>query len=428
MTNQPARTKVREASISLHISRLLVGLVFAATGAAFIWETYALFAEFGMEAAMPIMALDSQNFLFFPLFGLVALMAFWRITSLVVDDAWHSGILGLVALIVAVAAIVAGGVSFANSMKSETVRSIWEVAPDSLVGDAADRGVPSGCTPPNCERAPVFDALQALRIEAQRPEGLGPYVLSCADRDQSIFAPQTPETEAFCFATGNVMTEAACCMAKEKFRDDVAALSNANESDLTRVHEIVMPIKATFFIALLVTGVLLMLRASSIHSRYPERARIAESTIVVGAIAMLIWPIMNLAFARNITLLFGGGSAYRAVGPLITFGFIAWALTIVGYYVRRHRPRLDNAARIAGGLAAVVGVLNYETVLDVTTQYAGAGASLVSLTALGIVTGFLAVQVTSAWAGNSNSSASDQSAAQGGDDDGDLDDLLDVFE
>ena len=67
-------------------TRIGVTLVFALIYTAFLAETGMLVEEFGPSGlAQRLAALESQNFIFFPIAGLLALVAFWRPAVLLVD-------------------------------------------------------------------------------------------------------------------------------------------------------------------------------------------------------------------------------------------------------------------------------------------------------------------------------------------------------
>ncbi len=99
-----------------HIAtRIAVTFVFALLYLAFLLETGTLVQEFGSSGlALRLASLDSQNFIFFPVAGLLALVAFWRPAVLLVDAMWR-GQLKFGRMVLVVSLLVAGGGAWAIS-------------------------------------------------------------------------------------------------------------------------------------------------------------------------------------------------------------------------------------------------------------------------------------------------------------------------
>ncbi|MEZ5947527.1 MAG: hypothetical protein R3C04_11885, partial [Hyphomonas sp.] len=160
-------------------SRIGVTLAFALLYAAFLAETGVLVQEFGPSGlALRLAALDSQNFIFFPVAGLLALVAFWKPAVLLVDamvrGRLKSGRPVLAASLVGCAAMAW---AIAGAFQSSDARSFYEIRPDALVADA---GSPANTGKPH--RAPITEILSRMKILSGIDKGLGEYQAQC-DRE-----------------------------------------------------------------------------------------------------------------------------------------------------------------------------------------------------------------------------------------------------
>jgi hypothetical protein len=169
-------------------SRVAVNLVFFLLALSFLVETGVMIWEFRGVLAAPMAAFDGHLFLFFPTFGIVVLMAFRRAAIVLVDAHWRhikGGKLFLLGVVLVISAI-AGYLAF--TFQSAQTRQWWEVSEPTLL---ADQGEPAGCTPPDCDRAPVIKAYSSVRLVAQRSEsGLTDFYEDCEDENLTVFRPQ----------------------------------------------------------------------------------------------------------------------------------------------------------------------------------------------------------------------------------------------
>lgn len=368
-------------------SRLVVSLAFVLLGASFIAETAVMVWEYREPLALPMAAFDSHLFLFFPVFGIIALFAFWRAAVVLVDAYWRYVPWGKLVLFVGV--LIGAGVSaYMTYLFSEGGnRQWWEIEKPALLADA---GEPAGCAPPNCDRAPIVAAYSAVRLQARSETGLTGLAESCADESRSVFRPVEDKVN-FCFATGAPETVTACCTAKEGFKEAVGALQVDHPSFTYRVHHWLLPFKVFFLLMLLMIGVMLARRRLVLESHYPRMMKHVERTMPIGALSMMLWPLMNQAFTQSYDLLYGAGDAgaFRVSAPLYTLAFGGWAMILMFYYFRRYPKETEGAAKVIGALVAGLSVLNFDTILAWVNRFMGAGANIVSIAVMAVIAAFL---------------------------------------
>jgi hypothetical protein len=359
-------------------SRVAVTFVFSVLALSFVLETAVMVWEYRSPFAMPMAAFDGHLFLFFPTFGIVALMAFRRAAILLVDAYWRfikGGKLILLAMLLVMAAISA---LLTISFQRSPNRQWWEVAKPVLL---ADTGEPAGCTPPGCTRAPVVEAYNAVRLLARTPHGLTGFYEACENQKLSPFVPQLQQDEdKFCFVTGKVEAIGDCCKAKARFKQSISDMHAKAPSLTYYAHAAMLPLKAFFLLMLLALGGSLAWRRVELETHYPLAMKQVERTIPIGAASMMIWPLMNQAYELNFDLLYGSGQpgAFRMMAPIYTIVFAAWVAVLLFYYFRRYEDSTVGAAKVIGALLAGLSVFNFDTIMAAVTRYIGAGANLVS--------------------------------------------------
>src|SRR5215470_13371232 len=142
-------------------ARMFVGLVFVVLGASFLASTGILINEFRDADWRSMLVVHSHLFLFFPMFGILALAAFYRPAVVFTDLYWthlrHGKLRYGIGLLVVV--VLAAGVGQ------------W----------LNDKGEPAGCggQRTTCRRAPMLDTLTTLADAAQRRVGLTKFARNC---------------------------------------------------------------------------------------------------------------------------------------------------------------------------------------------------------------------------------------------------------
>ena len=146
-------------------TRVAVTIVFALLYLAFLTETGVLVQEFGASGlALRLASLDSQNFIFFPVAGLLALVAFWQPAVLLVDAMWRGQLkFGRIVLGGSLVVALIGAWLISGAFESSEARSVFEISPKAL---AADDGAPATADAPPL--APVTSARFGSHLMGRR--------------------------------------------------------------------------------------------------------------------------------------------------------------------------------------------------------------------------------------------------------------------
>ncbi|MEQ9315518.1 MAG: hypothetical protein RLN72_06675, partial [Henriciella sp.] len=234
-------------------SRIAVTVFFALLYLGFAVETGVLLYEFAPEhLAIPMATMFAHNFLFFPVAGLLALIAFWRPAVMLVD-ALGTGKLrhGWITLGLVIAAIGALAYILSSAFAASNTRSLFEISPQAIAADESRESDDDAL-----RRASVREVLLQLHIMADIDGGLQQFQSRC-EEDWLRFGV-TADQEKQCFPTGTKTSIAACCTARTDFRDHVNTLQADSPSLLAGVHRAVLPLKMVFLLTLLFIGILLV--------------------------------------------------------------------------------------------------------------------------------------------------------------------------
>jgi tRNA A37 threonylcarbamoyltransferase TsaD len=165
----------------------------------------------------------SHLFFFYPVFGILALAAFYLPAVIFTDLYWRHLPYGK--LRYALGTIVVAGLSlFLAKLLDTEPRALWEISPSAL---AADRGEPQGCAASSgaCRRVPIVSPLADLRREGQSRLGLSKFARSCLV-DRMLEFPDEMDKERYCFPAGAKLKGAACCEAQRLFRNEITRLQS----------------------------------------------------------------------------------------------------------------------------------------------------------------------------------------------------------
>jgi hypothetical protein len=387
-----------------------VATVFSLLGATYLVTTLTLYLEFSKLPAEPagwftIAAANSHVFLFFPTFGLLALSAFLVPAAVFVDLYWRHVRFGRVRFILGSFVVAIASIMLARTLVVSDLPATWWLRPETLQND---KGRPQGCDPlmmePSlmeakgrtaaqpadkvCQRMPVLEALAGLRRVTQTRTGLSPFVRNCSS-DPYVEIPTDIQVQRYCFAAGQNMTAGECCRAQAQFRADLTELyRNEGRHSLTGfVHAVTLPFKVFFLLVVLIIGVMLALWRRTVDSLYARYARRIERGIIIGAIAMLLWPIANHAFLQSSSALYGrvGQGNYGDMSAAFSLAFGAWALLIVLFFFRQHERDVEAAGKIAGAMVSVVAVIKYNEIIDYGVRFVGAGSNPWEIGVLGLI-------------------------------------------
>jgi hypothetical protein len=399
-------------------AHIFVATVYAILGLSFLVTTAMLAWEFWDTEWFALATLHSHLFLFFPIFGTAALVAFYLPSVVFVDMYWRHTTLGRLRFIVGTAVVVLLALGVAQGLLSkpgswigslwyperlEHQGFIWEVHPSILTND--DRGDPPGCSglpDQPCKRMAVLEALRSLRSVSQQPHLLArpisrltrqcvhdPLIEHRNDRERARLCLASSAYSKTLAERGTLLLtlDQPCCEAQRSLVHQINVLQQGNRSTTSRVHEVLLPLKTFFLLVLLVISVLLALRYKSVVMYYPALILKIELSVLSGVVVTLPFPFMGQAYEQASEILFGPptGTDYRNAAPYFSVAFGVWALLILLFFYRRRDKQAELLGRMAGGAVAGVTALNYQRIVSVFVRYAGAGADYWSVMAMMLI-------------------------------------------
>ncbi len=363
----------------------IVAVIFIVLGLSFIATTAVLYLEFQDAGWFTFAAFYSHLFIFFPTFGILALCAFYMPACALLDLYWHHVRHGPARFAFATFLLIAVSMGV-SSMLVTGVPAVWWLKPETL---NADRGSPAGCTAPQCKRLSVMESVEDVRAVSSHRVGLSPFVRECVT-DQLMELPAEQIQPRHCFVTKTKQTAEQCCFAQKLFTEDLTKLyesERGNHSVTGVVHAKLLPMKIFFLLMILAIGILLALWRRTIDKHYQSYTGHIERGLLIGALAMLLWPVSNHGFLQSSSVLYGrsGEGIYATISPVLSFMFAAWALLLVVFFFRRHERDIEAAGKIGGGIASAVAIMKYDVIIDFATRYLGSGADIMGLSALAVL-------------------------------------------
>ena len=381
-------------------SQGVVAVVFTVIAISFLVTTAVLFVEFYDVPWFTIAAFYSHLFIFFPTFGILALCAFFVPASALLDLYWnHPGEVKFGKLRFTFATLALLGLSMAiSSLLVQGVPAVWWLMPQTL---KSDQGRPAGCKLLHCARMPVMESVAEVRRVSQERTGLSPFVRPC-DFDKNLMEmPPELRQERYCFVTKTKLSAEQCCTAQREFSADLKQLydDESAHSVTGKVHAVLLPLKIFFLLMILAIGILLALWRRTIDRLYKSYTGRIERGLLIGALAMLLWPVSNHGFLQSSTLLYGqaGEGLYASISPVMSFMFAAWALLLVLFFFRQYERDIEAAGKIGGGIASAVAIIKYNEIIDYATHYLGSGAGPIGLSVMaGLLVGAFVALYTGA--------------------------------
>ena len=352
-------------------ARVFVAIAFAVLGASFIVSTGLLLREFSdIAAGTPLLLAHSHLFVFFPIFGVLVLIAFYLPSVVCTDLYWRHLRYGKARFLSGLGAVLLVSVGVYQWLDAPP-RELWEVSPRALF---ADTGEPQGCPTADgvCRRAPLLATLTRMREAAQMRIGLAKFARSCVV-DKMLEPPEDMDKERFCFPALRQLKGAACCEAQRRYADAVAQLqADRGQRSLTGTYDPVFLFLKILFVLIIITlGPLLARWRSMIDHHYRALVPAIERGMIVGGLAMLFWPVMDYGYQETSDALFGRAAA----GPQLRLSLVIapWALLLLFYFLRRLGKQGELIGRVAGVVTAGVAVLHYEELNDWAVRVLGIG-------------------------------------------------------
>jgi hypothetical protein len=395
--------------------RLFVGTVFTVIGLSFLATTAVLIWEFWRADWLTLASFYSHLFLFFPTFGIVTLLAFYTPACVLTDMYFKAGEdrikAGKTRFIIGFVVLVAGSLLLSNMMTGAGERSIFEVEPDLL---RLDRGEPDNCAERgDCRRLPILVAIENVRNVSQTRIGLSDLARNCRPDALKDPVPAIAPARRYCFASTPLppnfatapnlqrVTDEQCCQAQRLFTEAVRDLhGRPGGASLTgKVHTWLLPFKIFFALVLVTISVLLAFRRTRMEKHYGAYLSGIERGVLIGAAAMIVFPVMSHAFLQSAALVyFGGGPSggYRSIAPLFSFALGVWGLILLFYFYRRQEESVQNLARMGGIVGSGIAVVKYDQIIDFFVRIFGSGASHLNV-ALLCLAAFAAAMLLLTW-------------------------------
>ena len=382
-------------------TRVFVVLVFSVIGVAFLAMPSMLIHEFGgvnpldpRADWLAIATLYSHHFLFFPVLGIFTLAAFYIPACVFVDMYWRVVRFGRARFLIGALVLTALSYQVAGWLQDGTP-AFWQLTPAAL---QQDRGSPESCGPyqspastvcTNCSvapkqpqtvcisRQPFLKSLRDLREVSQNSIGLAAFARACG-QSPLVEQPPSQSGQRYCFVSGTLTDAITCCAAQRSFNVALRELyaNPANRSVLDAVHRATLPVFIFFMLILLAIGGLLVMRRTAVDTFYSDFVIRLERGVILGALAMIIWPLANHAFVASSAVLYGteARSTYVTLAPFFSALFGLWALMILFYFYRKAERDAEGAGKALGVLISVLTVLNYSEIVSYAERYIGAGA------------------------------------------------------
>ncbi len=356
-------------------AKIFVTAVFALLGAAFFASSALFISEFRNADPVAMLLIHSHLFLFFPLFGSLCLVAFWLPSVVFTDMYWRQYIrFGRLRYSIGLIFVVLASIIVTGSLQSGSPRGIWEIAPAVLDKDG---GSSVDCGRGNsCRRAPILDTLAKLRQESTQRVGLSKFARVC-DPDPLLERPIGYDNPRYCFPALAMLPATQCCAVQKQLKATLDGLYGDQEkrSDSARLDTFFLFCKTFFIVIILVIGVLLVIRRDILENRYHEHAPAIERCMLVGAAALLIWPMMDYAYHQTMLALFGRlqeGPHFR-----LSLAIAPWFLLVLFYFLSRLSRKVERIGQIASVAASALALYRYDQANDIAVRFLGSGAPVV---------------------------------------------------
>lgn len=363
-------------------ARIFVLIVFAALALSFVAETAVLAYEFWAADWINFATQDSHTFLFFPTLGILALAAFYAPSVAITSLYWSHVRAGRLRFGIGFLVLAGLAVLIASGLNQSRFRSAWEIKPEILASDASE---PKGCgeaTDKACDRLAILEAVDNVSLVSRSRLGLHDFVATCT-ADTLMEPSPEPERKRFCFAASPLnekpplLSVADCCRAQIRLQDTISGYVSkpGNVSLTSAAHAALLPFKVFFLLMLAVISLLLAVRHRSVARHYPDDINMIDLGVVVGAIAMVFFPLMSQAFVETEDALFGTvqNEGFKPIVPFMSFAFGGWALLLLMFFYRRHDREVEFAGKIAGIIASAVAVVKYDLIISLINRFLGSG-------------------------------------------------------
>ena len=340
----------------------LLGLSFFVTTGVFIWE----FQQIGPDARHSIKSFYSHLYIFFPTFGILTLVAFYKPTAVLFENAWTNPDLGwhgkfrLVGITIGLLVV---SYIFAQFITSGRVPALFAVPPAQLLqdrGEPADCGISEGGV---CQRRDVLSAVKELRSASEGRIAMSKFARVCKP-DSLLEQPDSYDKKRYCFVTRELADAPTCCAAQKVFTENLVKMTANGTSFSNRVHELLLPLKVFFLLALFTIGLFLMFRRDMLRKNFAAEMPAVQRGLTIGVFAMLFWPVMNHAFVKTSAILYGveAQTFFAQTSVLYSAVLGIWAV-MLAFFV--FGSELDSLGKIASVIGGAFAILNYGSLVDI---------------------------------------------------------------
>jgi len=259
-------------------------------------------------------------------------------------------------------------------------RHVWEVSPAAL---ATDKGETVRCAGDGqiCRRVPITDALANLELDGQDRLGLWPFGRNCSV-DPLLELPNDMQRLRWCFPAKAMLGGVACCQVQARFAKVIASMQAdpSTRSLSGKLDAYFLPFKIFFVLIVVLIGGLLAVWRSKLDEHYQALIPSIERGIIVGAMAMVAWALMDYGYQEVADALFGRWTEGLPIRLSLVVG--PWTLLLLFYFLRHLEKYSAVIGQISGAVIAAVYVLRYESVNDWSVLLLGIGASPLSIALL----------------------------------------------
>jgi hypothetical protein len=354
-------------------ARVFVSLVFTVLGVAFISQTIMFYREFQGVDWQALLLLHSHLFLFFPAFGVLALVAFHLPATIFTHMYWTIIPHGRLRFVIGALVIVAAAIGMSRGIDTTYPTELWQLSPRALV---ADRPEEVRCDAGRiCRRVTLLEGVRDLRRLAQTHFAISKTARPCST-DELLEEPDDVRAGRYCFAGGEKLGAQACCAVQSAYRTRIADLGRdaQNRSALAQSAQWVQPFETFFVMIVVAIGALLVIWRRLLEANYADVAPAIERALLIGAAAMMPWPFMDYAFSTAMETLTGR----MTDAPDVRWSLVVapWALLLLIFFLGRMGRKVERLGQLAGAAASVVAVLRYQEMTDVGIRVFGVGAPL----------------------------------------------------
>jgi hypothetical protein len=132
-------------------------------------------------------------------------------------------------------------------------------------------------------------------------------------------------------------------------------------------------VKIFFVLIVVAIGLLLAMWRNKLDLLYKDQIPAIERGVIIGAFAMLFWPMMDYGYQQTANVLFGRADS----GPQFRLSLVIapWALLLLFYFLRRLGKQGEIIGQVSGVVAAGVAVLRYDALNDWAVRLLGVGTN-----------------------------------------------------